>query len=279
MRLRGRAAVVVGGCALAWAGPAFAATPPTFADAARDAAAHAPELTTVVVSNDDAGTIRFRINVANQPRLGRDAALELFLDTDQNAATGDPLSLGADYRFVLDGASQSFEFARWNGTAFDPSAPSTTAAVRYWSGASISINRSELGDTSALAFWVRGTGPDHAADAAPNQGTWAYQLQVGSANPPDIEVFYFRVLPAAPRAGSTLQLRIDSIELVGIPGAAQADSWSCAATLSGKRLRGTGSGGCTFRLPKFARRKKLVVTMTVSYMGEVVTGTATYRVR
>lgn len=279
MRLRCLVSALVAGSLGPLAQPALAATPTTFTDPSRDAAAGAPELTTVVVSNDDAGTIRFRVNVDNQRRLGRDASIELYVDSDQNPTTGDPLSLGADYRVVVDGASQSFEFGRWDGARFDPTTPGDTVRVWYWSGPSISVNRSELGGTGALSFWVRAAGPEQASDAAPDRGTWAYQLQAGGANPPDIEVFYFRSRPAVPRAGAAWELRVDSIRLVGAAARIRPDGWTCSATLTGKRLRGTGPTGCRFRLPKSARGKKLVAELRIVYMGEVVTGTVTYRVR
>jgi hypothetical protein len=279
MRLRGLAAALACAISAVAVQPAFGAAPPSFADGTRDAARGAPELTTVLVSNDDTGAIRFRINVGNQPRLARDASLALFLDTDRNPGTGDPLSLGADYRFVLDGASQTFDFARWDGSRYDPTAASATAQVWYWSGVSITINRSELGGTAALAFWIRAGGAGQASDAAPDQGTWNYDLVTGGTNPPDIDSFSYRVRPAAPRAGTTWRLEVDRVRLTGTSATARPDRWSCSATLGGRPFRGSGPGGCTFRLPRSARRKRLAVTVTVAYMGEVVTGTLTVRVR
>jgi hypothetical protein len=279
MKLRGVLAGVFCAAAAACAQPAPAATPPTFVDPSRDAAPGAPELTTVVVSNDDAGTIRFRINVANQRELAASSTLELYLDTDRNPGSGDPLALGADYRVVLDGASRSFAFGRWDGTGYDVTAPSESVRVWYWSGASISINRSDLGGTSELSFWVRGSGRAQSADAAPNHGTWSYALEAGSTNPRDIDVFFFRVRPAVPRSGDTWALRVETLRLVGSRASVRPDGWSCAATLGGRALRGRGTRGCTFRLPRSARGKRLVVTVTIAYMGEVVSGIVRYRVR
>ena len=44
-------------------------------------------------------------------------------------------------------------------------------------------------------------------------------------------------------------------------------SYRCLATLGGKPIRGTGRGGCTFELPRSAKRKRLVVTFFVTYRG------------
>ena len=233
----------------------------------------------MVVSNDDAGTIRFRINVANQRHLARDSTVELFIDSDRNPATGDPLSLGAEYRLAIDGGTQTFDFGSWDGTRFDSAAPSTTAAVWYWSGVSFTMNRTELGGTSGFSFWIRAAGSGRAPDAAPDRGTWTYEVGTGGVNPRDIDSFAYRVRPAVPRAGFVFQLRIDRVRLVEGAGEATPDRWSCSAILAGRTIRGSGHGRCDFRLPRAARGKRLVVTMTVAYMGSVVSGDATYRVR
>ena len=46
-----------------------------------------------------------------------------------------------------------------------------------------------------------------------------------------------------------------------------APSYRCVARLGGKLLRGTGRGGCTFRVPKNAEGKRLLVTLFVTYKG------------
>ena len=42
------------------------------------------------VSNDDAGLITFQVNISNRPAFTDDMFLLIFMDTDQNTATGDP---------------------------------------------------------------------------------------------------------------------------------------------------------------------------------------------
>ena len=63
---------------------------------------NAPDITSIAVSNDDAGLITFQVNISNRPALTPDMLLLMFLDTDNNAATGDPDSLGADYAIDLE---------------------------------------------------------------------------------------------------------------------------------------------------------------------------------
>src|SRR6185503_9928108 len=63
---------------------------------------NAPDITSIAVSNDDAGLITFQVNISNRPALTPDMFVLVFLDTDQNASTGDPDSLGADYAIDLE---------------------------------------------------------------------------------------------------------------------------------------------------------------------------------
>jgi hypothetical protein len=280
MPLRRLAAAAAAAASALAAQPALAATPTTFPDASRDAGSGVPDLTTVVVSNDDTGVLRFRVNVANQQRLARRAALSLYLDTDRSRATGDPLAPGADYRLLLDGAARTFELARWDGTRFDPTAPRESVRLSYWSGLSFSVHRRELGDPAALDFWIVARGPRGSRrDAAPERGVWTYALRDGGANPPEVEALFFQASPAAPRAGSTWQLRVDALRVSGTARRPRPHAWRCRATLGGKALRGRGARGCTFRLPHRARGKRLVVAIVVAYRGTVVTGVVSHRVR
>ena len=52
--------------------------------------ANAPDITSVNVSNDDAGLITFQVLISNRPAFTDDMFLLIFMDTDQNASTGDP---------------------------------------------------------------------------------------------------------------------------------------------------------------------------------------------
>ena len=75
--------------------PAGASNTVTYQDSTGEDPA-APDITTVVVSNDDTGMVTFKINIPNRPQLSRDILLDMIVDTDANSATGDPDSLGGD---------------------------------------------------------------------------------------------------------------------------------------------------------------------------------------
>ena len=155
-----------------------ARTAQSYADPQGDQQGNAPDVTTVVVSNDAAGNIRWRINVANQPTLLPDSAIVLFIDSDRNPGTGAPDTLGAEYVFGV--AADGYSFGHWTGTDFDFDTPFTTVTVAYNAGPTITVNRSELGNTSGFNFWVRGVQEideeTSNIDDAPNDGTYRYAL-------------------------------------------------------------------------------------------------------
>ena len=153
-------------------------TQQSYTDPSGDQEGTAPDVTTVVVSHSATGNITWRIGVANQPTLAADSQVVLWIDSDRNPNTGAPNTLGSEYVFLL--GPTGYTFARWNGSEFDFDTPFTTVSVAYNAGATITVNRSELGNTNGFNFWVRGlqeTGPETAnIDDAPNDGTFAYVL-------------------------------------------------------------------------------------------------------
>ena len=130
----------------------IAANSTTYTDSTGENPA-APDISTIVVSNNDAGLIQLRINIPNRPTLTRDMLIFLFVDSDANANTGDPESLGADYVLQLfEGEAALF---KWDGTDFtrrpgDP--PATSLVFSYQAGATFSISAAELGNTTRFGF-------------------------------------------------------------------------------------------------------------------------------
>ena len=85
------------------------------------------DITTVVVSNDDKGLITFRLNVPSLPKYTVDVDVDIFVDTDNNAATGSTDIPGVDY--VIQLFRGEINLYKWDGTDFtrrfgDP--PATT---------------------------------------------------------------------------------------------------------------------------------------------------------
>src|SRR6266436_9349035 len=112
---------------------------------------NAPDITTIVVSNDDAGLITFKLNISNRPTLTADMLVLLFLDTDQKATTGDTSTFGADYAIELDPGQVGL--FKWNGT--DYIAPPSQSSVTFTydaTGATIRVSAPDLGHVKAFNF-------------------------------------------------------------------------------------------------------------------------------
>jgi hypothetical protein len=112
------------------------------------------DITTVVASNNDAGLIQLRVNIPNRPALTRDMLIFLFVDSDANASTGDPESLGADYVLPLfEGEAALF---KWDGTDFTrrPGDPPATSLVFSYQPARPSRQRRRARQHRASGFAV-----------------------------------------------------------------------------------------------------------------------------
>ena len=201
---------------------AIAANSVTFNDSTGEDPA-APDITTVVVSNNDAGIISFRINIPNRPTLGQDMLIEVWVDSDSNVETGSPDLGGADY--VMQLARNEINLFKWDGTDFsrrfgDPSA--VTLSFSYQGGLTARISAAELGNTKKLKFFVIAVsgivvdpitgeldGTNSKADAAPGGSAGLYPFEVKLA-PATLVVRKFVATPAKPAAGKPFTLRLQA---------------------------------------------------------------------
>jgi hypothetical protein len=242
-------------------------------------AATAPDVTGVTVEGDARGQLLFTINVVQLPTEGDTGGL-LMLDTDLNGTTGEATSGGADFVFAVDPVARLYDFGRWTGSAWDWDTPHTTVQVRATpTTLTFSVNRSELGNTTGFNFWTRTWLGDNDVDDAPDRGFWNYSV---AANGPEIRRVMVTATPKAPKAGKRFTLTANGLEL---PPSAEPpllvprpDSYSCTAKLAGRALKGTGTGRCSWAVPKSARKQRLTVVVTVAYLGATKSFTFAYRV-
>jgi hypothetical protein len=246
--------------------------PATFDDPTGDNGS-APDITSVVVSNDASGQITFRVNVAKLV-VPSNVHIGIAIDSDQNPSTG---SHGIDYVFLADLSQNSYGLGRWNGTDFADTPASTAAVSTDDTGLTFSINKSELGNTSGVNFWTRSAeGPTPAAghmDDAPDTGTWAYQLGPASALKLTIELSH----TTKAKAGRPFV----AVIAVGRSDGATADVTSndviCKATVGTRQLRASSvvtlgpAVTCSWRLPKGSTGKTIHASVTVSLDGAAVT--------
>ncbi len=253
-----------------------------YVDARGDSGA-APDITGAVVVNL-AGQLTVSLQIKNVP-ASQPALVELFIDSDANPATGAPGSAGADYVLVSDESDDSWSFGHWTGSDWDWDTPWSTARVITLPSAAVafSVNRSELSNTSVMNIWARtevGEGGDGNSDTAPDVGLWNYSLRLDG---PEIRGIVTATKPAAgPTAGKPFTVAVTGVKLPPdgepTPTIPRPDKYRCAAKLAGRPLRGRGTGGCSFALPKSARGKRLVVVVTVEYGGTKRTTQLSYRV-
>ena len=180
-----------------------------------------PDITTVTVSNDDTGMITFRVNIPNRPSLGQDMLFEIWVDSDDNASTGDPELAGVDY--VMQLVRGEISLYKWDGADFtrrfgDP--PAVTLSQSYQAGLTVKISASELGNTKKFKFFVIALsglvvdpvtgeidGANAHGDAAPGGGTGLYPYEV-KITPPTLVAKKLTAVPAKPKAGKPFTLRL-----------------------------------------------------------------------
>ncbi|MBA3376573.1 MAG: hypothetical protein H0U00_12325 [Actinobacteria bacterium] len=245
----------------------------------------APDITTLVVSNDDAGIISFRVNVPNRPTLGQDMLFEVWVDADNNPATGLPDVGGADY--VIQLVRGEVSLYKWDGTDYtrrfgDPSA--VTLNFSYQAGLTVRISAAELGNTKAFKFFVVAIsglvvdpitgdldGANSKADVAPGGGVGLFPYAVNIAKP-TLVVRGLTTTPAAPKAGKTFTMRMTAAR--SDTGAVlQNGRVTCVGRAGTARLRvqlARVQGGavvCTWLIPANAKGKRFKGSATVVFEG------------
>ena len=239
----------------------------------------APDITSVVVSNDDAGNLAFGVNVSNRPALTADMYFVISLDSDQNAATGSVDLQGVDHMIRLKPGA--LELFRWDGSDFVAAPSQASLSYSYSAGGpTIRVNAAELGKTKGFRFQVYAvsglrvdpTGrPDLTnihRDVAPDpgQGFFTYRVLTKLV----LTVTRFTIGPKPARAG-----RPFSASLVAITNGGEAvqGTAACAATIAFKRVVAVshvvahGVASCVWPIPSTAKGKMLRGTITLTAQG------------
>jgi hypothetical protein len=238
----------------------------------------AGDLVSVTVAGDKtSGQLLFRMTGTNIASAETNPLI-LEIDSDGNPLTGDITLNGSDYEFGVDNGS--YGFFHWNGSDWVVT-PDLSVQVSGGTGQIlISVNRSELGNTSLFNFFVLTANTvDRSFDLAPNQGAFNYSFD---ANGPQITSVDVKKTPASPKAGKRFVIVPTGLKL---PPDGQLttptilpESYSCAAKLGAKKLA-SGKGVCSIAIPKKnAKGKKLTVLLTVNYQGATKVVPLTFKV-
>jgi hypothetical protein len=263
---------------------ATSANSTTYQDSQGENAA-APDITTLTVSNTDAGVISFRIAIPNRPQFTPDMLLLLFVDSDANPQTGDPQELGADYVIEIYGGEAAL--FRWDGTNFtrrpgDP--PATSLIFGYMGGVTVTISAAELGNTKKFGFsFIAVSGitldpttsdldfTNAVADIAPAASTGLYQYEV-KITPPTLVVRNLKATPARPAAGRAFTLRLTAARS-DTNAAVQNGRVTCVGRIGNARLRAQvqrvvgRAAVCTWTIPAAASGKTFRGSVTIVFEG------------
>jgi hypothetical protein len=239
---------------------------------------NAPDITTIMVSNDDAGLVTFKINISNRPALTTDMLMLMFLDTDQLATTGDTTTFGADYAIELDpGAVTLF---KWNGSTYVVASSQSSVVYSYDStGATIRASAADLGGTKAFNFAIDAVSgittdasgnPDFSKahdDFAPDLGHGVFPYQVLTKLTLSVKAFTIGPKPAKKGKKFSASLAANESDT---GGPVQAGTVTCSATVGGKHLTATahrvanGIATCSWLVPRTAKGTlKGTVSLTV----------------
>ena len=254
--------------------------------------ASAPDITSIDVSNTDNGLITFHVAISNRPTLTPDMAVLLWIDSDANAATGDPQSLGAEYVIELDpGAIGLF---KWDGTTYTNAPSSTTLTYAYdATGATIRIGTQDLDATKLINFGVdaiSGITTDASGNAdftnahndlAPDPGHGFYNYAVLTKLTLTQTAFAYTPKPAKSGARLTATLAATESDTSGPVAGATV---TCVATIKGVRLRAThslanGVASCFWKLAKTAKGKTLVGKISITLQGTTLSHGFTTKIR
>jgi hypothetical protein len=269
------AAAAIAALALALAGGASAGQ--TYTDSVGEVAGSV-DISTVAVSNDpEAQTVTFAVTT-NLPALDANTFIAIPVDSDMNVATGQG---GFDYIVAVTTDGSAVLNPTSGGVL--PEQGSYTNGV--WA---VTVPAADIGNPLSFRFGVVSeTGPDPnnpVEDVAPDTGVWLYAMDQGPPPPPapkpvipqvsSVSVTYAGV----PKAGKTFKISSLAVHLsTGVD--TKATKLHCSATLGGKHLAGSGTAGCTFRLPATAKGKKLVIKVTGKYRTVSLARTQRFTVR
>ncbi len=250
--------------------PAAGAVPTSYSDPTGDNGAAADVgLVTVELAAD--GYLHIKATVANiQVPSPMPASVIVAVDADRNGSTGG--IDGADYVVGVGLQDLQLVVAKWDGTQYVPGDPQQSEAtvIAGSAGVEFRLRPAGLGGSTTFNFEViAGTGTadgDFDFDFAPDNGTWFFEPAKPVVTPVTVERVHAKFVPRAPKAGATFQAPLVRVTLSN-GRKIVASKYRCVAQLGGKLLRGSGKGGCTFKLPTNAKGKRLRVSLFVTYGG------------
>lgn len=251
-----------------------------FADSAGDAPGGAPDITQATVSHKLAGDVTFSVAFANRATLSGEDFVVLSLDSDQNRSTGEQ---GEDYWLGVSGDSPTMAelyadirlIILPQGTIDWMYLPLGTVPVS-WSNQTMTVtfNKGQVDATKGLDFMLLShTGGNMSlanTEFVPHNGMSSYALDVS------IGEIQLPTVVTKVKAGKVFSVRGATVKL-STDEVFTPESLTAKAKIAGKTLKPL-AGGLSWKVPKAAKGKKLVVTLAASYQGMQSTQTFTIKV-
>jgi hypothetical protein len=244
------------------------------------------DITSVLVSNDIAGLLTFRINIPGRPAFTEDMRLRIWFDSDSNRETGltqDDVA-GRDYFILWD--RDGVRLFRCGGSTCTNGTPQRTLGSSYRGGATLTVNANEI-KARRMKFAVEATAglrydaatrrfdvSNATFDYAPERTRfWSYTVKLG---PSRLLVKSLSTTPARAQAGKRLSLRL-AVARADTGALLSSGQVTCAARIGSKPVRPMSQrffGGwatCVFAIPPSASGQTLRGLVNVSFAGRRVT--------
>ncbi|HEY8030216.1 MAG TPA: hypothetical protein VIE38_11960 [Gaiellaceae bacterium] len=279
--------------------PAGAGNPVTYTatDPSPDTSG-APDITSVVISDNTAGLITIQLNFAPGTEQQSQDSFGVYIDSDQNPTTGDTSAAGTDYLVQWAGGTDGgLGLYKWDGSSSYVFTDSSSLKGSF-SGDSqyFVIAASELGITDGFNFNVAAAvGPDSSTssqiDFIPEDGTNAHYSMQSKAQ---ITLKLSDWEDFVPEAGKTYATAIIATRSdTGAPLTAGA-TITCTLKVGGRTVTGASHGFtsvrwykgglkkaavCSWRLPTTSAGAKLTAKESVTLAGSTVSKVYTARIK
>ena len=237
----------------------------------------APDICAANLVTNDNVAITMAVHIHDRDAFAALDTYRIHLDTDSNPATGAPAEAGplAGADFVIDLVDDASVLSTWTGSSFVPVAPQPQIPTGWIEGYGpvLQIARSALGNPTTFNLVVD-TGNGGDLDLAPDSGSWPYVV-----TPLQLTAGRLALSPA--RAGrsfaAAMKVTRSDFEIPLDEG-----SITCRGSVAGKKLTGRGRFtdelvACSWRIPKSARGKRVLGSVSVTFQG--VSATRSYAVR
>lgn len=261
---------------LAAAAPAGARLTTDHASLADPAGDGDPDITNVTAASNGSGGLTFIVDIANRTDLADDEFVQIFIDADNNQATGTQPN-GVEYALQLD--RKDVVLFHWDGATFVP-VPNSSAYGYIFKGFRLGVRLSDLGSpTGSISYWAESVSGQNGDDA-PNGQIANLPL---STTPLELRVTEFAVSGKSVQAGKRfgVGLRVHRSDLDEIASAGEV---TCSARVGARAVKvdvdfPEDAALCFGTAPKWAKGKTIKITLAFELDGVKVSRTASLKVR